>query len=91
MSGVGITPIKRRDPFEEWQSPLGWVGHCTKEGFPGVVCAVINICEEDALSYELGTEAWKRWIDYLFDNMEFHKIGLETWPFNSRIMYKFIR
>ena len=66
---------------------LGWVGTYVKEGYPKVLYAGINICEDDALNQGLGTETLKLWVEYLFDNSEVHKIGLETWSFNPRMMH----
>ncbi len=66
--------------------PLGWVNTYVKKGFQDLIYVGIDICEDDALGCGLGTEALRLWLDYLFENSTFHKIGLETWSFNPRMM-----
>lgn len=33
-----------------------------------------------------GTEAYKLWIDYLFDHTALHRLGMSTWSGNYRMM-----
>ena len=33
----------------------------------------------------LGTEALALWVDYLFANSSVHRLGLDSWSFNSRM------
>ncbi|MGD8398181.1 MAG: GNAT family protein [Anaerolineae bacterium] len=66
--------------------PLGWVNRYTKERFPDVWYVGINICEDDCLGRGMGTEALGLWIDYLFRHSDVHRIGLDTWSFNPRMM-----
>ncbi|WP_280771770.1 GNAT family N-acetyltransferase [Salipaludibacillus daqingensis] len=33
-----------------------------------------------------GSEAYKRWIDYLFTETDLHRIGMSTWSGNKRMM-----
>lgn len=33
-----------------------------------------------------GTEAYKLWIDYLFENTNLHRLGMSTWSGNQRMM-----
>jgi RimJ/RimL family protein N-acetyltransferase len=43
----------------------------------------ISICEDDYLGKGLGIEILRLWVDYLFANSSFHRLGLETWSFNK--------
>ncbi len=66
--------------------PLGWVNRYSGKDRPSVWFVGINICEDDYLNHGFGTEALKLWVDYLFANSEFHKLCLDTWSFNPRMM-----
>jgi RimJ/RimL family protein N-acetyltransferase len=66
--------------------PLGWVNRYAKEDYPDVWYVGIDICEDDYLGRGFGTEALGLWIDYLFSHSDVHRIGLETWSFNPRMM-----
>jgi RimJ/RimL family protein N-acetyltransferase len=66
--------------------PLGWVNRYAKERFPDVWYVGIDICEDDCLGRGFGTEALGLWIDYLFSHSDVHRIGLDTWSFNPRMM-----
>jgi RimJ/RimL family protein N-acetyltransferase len=46
----------------------------------------IGICEDDYLNRGFGTEALRLWIDYLFTISDKHKLCLETWSFNPRMI-----
>jgi RimJ/RimL family protein N-acetyltransferase len=46
----------------------------------------IDICEDEYLERGLGTEALRLWVDYLFANSTVHRIGLDTWSFNPRMV-----
>jgi RimJ/RimL family protein N-acetyltransferase len=43
----------------------------------------IAICEDEYLGKGFGIEILRLWIDYLFRNSSFHRLGLETWLFNK--------
>jgi RimJ/RimL family protein N-acetyltransferase len=66
--------------------PIGWVSRYGQERFSDVWHVGIDICEDDHLNRGIGTEALKLWVDYLFRDSTTHKIGLETWSFNKRMI-----
>jgi RimJ/RimL family protein N-acetyltransferase len=66
--------------------PLGWVSRYANDRFPNVWFVGINICEDAVLNRGLGTEALALWVDYLFANSSIHRLGLDTWSFNLRMM-----
>lgn len=66
--------------------PLGWVNTYSRESHPGGLFVGIDICEDEYLNQGVGTEALRLWIDYLFANTDLHRIGLETWSFNRRMI-----
>ncbi len=47
----------------------------------------IDICEDEYLGRGIGTQALGLWVDYLFENSDVHRIGLDTWSFNQRMMH----
>jgi RimJ/RimL family protein N-acetyltransferase len=65
---------------------LGWVNLYRKGDNSPVGYVGICICEDDALNQGLGSEALKLWIDFVFTQTQIHKLGLETWSFNPRMM-----
>lgn len=66
--------------------PIGWVNRYVKERFSEIWYIGIDICEDDYLNKGIGTEALELWVDYLFRNSAVHKIGLNTWSFNKRMI-----
>jgi RimJ/RimL family protein N-acetyltransferase len=66
--------------------PLGWVNRYSGKDRPSNWFVGINICEDDYLNRGFGTEALKLWVDYLFENSQYHKLCLDTWSFNPRMM-----
>jgi RimJ/RimL family protein N-acetyltransferase len=66
--------------------PLGWVSRYANDRFPNAWFVGINICDDAALNRGLGTEALALWVDYLFANSTMHRLGLDTWSFNPRMM-----
>jgi RimJ/RimL family protein N-acetyltransferase len=67
--------------------PIGWVIRYGEERFPDTWMIGIDICEDEHLEQGLGTEALHLWGDYLFANSTIHRIGLDTWSFNPRMMH----
>jgi len=67
-------------------APLGWVNRYRKKLRTDAWFVGINICEDEYLNRGYGTEALRLWVDYLFANSEVHKIGLDTWSFNPRMV-----
>lgn len=66
--------------------PLGWVNRYANDRFPDAWFVGIDICEDASLNRGLGTEALALWVDYLFTNSTIHRLGLDTWSFNPRMM-----
>jgi len=66
--------------------PLGWMNRYRSKNSPIVWYVGIDICEDDYLNRGYGTEALKLWVDHLFANSEYHKLCLDTWSFNPRMM-----
>jgi RimJ/RimL family protein N-acetyltransferase len=67
-------------------APLGWVSRHGEKDNPNVCYVGIDICEDAFLNRGLGTEALKLWADHLFSVSELHKMGLDTWSFNPRMI-----
>lgn len=66
--------------------PLGWVSRYGG-GSAAITCKVgIDICEDEFLNRGLGTEALTLWIDYLFTDPALHRIALDTWSLNPRMV-----
>ena len=66
--------------------PLGWVSRYGQKQHPDAWYVGIDICTDRYLNQGIGTEALKLWIDYLFSNSDVHRLGIETWSFNPRMM-----
>jgi RimJ/RimL family protein N-acetyltransferase len=66
--------------------PIGWVSRYGEDRFPDTMMIGIDICEDDRLEQGLGTEALGLWVDYLFANSTTHRLGLDTWSFNPRML-----
>ncbi|MDH5607176.1 MAG: GNAT family N-acetyltransferase, partial [Anaerolineae bacterium] len=79
-------PRKRAIIATPENKPLGWVNHHTNERFSDVWSIGIDICEDEFIDQGIGTEALRLWIQYLFTNSNIHRIGLDTWSFNPRMM-----
>ena len=66
--------------------PIGNVNRYTQHVHDKAWFVGISIFDDEYLDRGLGTEALRLWIDYLFANSEVHRIGLDTWSFNPRMM-----
>jgi tRNA (cmo5U34)-methyltransferase len=66
--------------------PVGWVNRYDKQDNPHVCFVGIDICEDAYLNRGLGTEALQLWVNHIFSTSDVHKIGLETWSFNPRMI-----
>lgn len=66
--------------------PLGWVNRYGQRTNPHVRFVGIDICEDAYLERGLGMEALRLWVDHLFAVSDVHKLGLETWSFNPRMI-----
>jgi len=66
--------------------PIGDVSWYRNDKNPYTLEVGIGICEDAYLNRGLGTEALRLWVDYLFNTYDVHKLGLETWSFNPRMI-----
>ncbi len=66
--------------------PLGWVNRYAPGNNPLIWAVGIDICEDDFLNRGYGTEALTLWVNYLFANSDYHKLCLDTWSFNPRMV-----
>ena len=66
--------------------PIGDVSRYGIEHNPYTWCVGIGICIDEYLNRGLGTEALRIWIDHLFAISDKHKLCLETWSFNPRMI-----
>jgi len=66
--------------------PLGWVSRYGEQENPHVCCVGIDISEDAYLNRGLGTEALQLWVDHIFSTSGVHKIALETWSLNPRMI-----
>jgi len=66
--------------------PIGWVTRYGENRFPDCWMVGIDICEDEFLEKGLGQEALRLWVGYLFANSIVHRIGLDTWSFNRRMV-----
>jgi RimJ/RimL family protein N-acetyltransferase len=46
----------------------------------------IDICVDSCLEKGLGTRSLALWVDYWFVDRKVHRVGLETWSFNGRMI-----
>jgi RimJ/RimL family protein N-acetyltransferase len=79
-------PRKRATIATPDGKPLGWVNRYGDERFPAAWLVGIDVCEDTYLNQGVGTEALRLWIGYLFSNSDIHRIGLDTWSFDGRMM-----
>ena len=80
-------PRKRATIVTLEGEPLGWVSRYGDKSFSEAYRVGIDICEDAYLNQGIGTEALGLWVDYLFSNSGVHRIGLDTWSFNQRMMH----
>jgi RimJ/RimL family protein N-acetyltransferase len=66
--------------------PIGTVSRYRQRDESLVRFVGISIAEDDYLNRGYGTEALKLWVNHLFANSDFHKLCLDTWSFNPRMM-----
>jgi RimJ/RimL family protein N-acetyltransferase len=86
LADVPPSPRKRTVIALLDDRPVGWVIRYGEERSPDTWMIGIDICEDDLLERGLGSEALRLWVDYLFGNSTIHRIGLDTWSFNPRMM-----
>ena len=79
-------PRKRATIVTKENKPLGWVSRYGEKKNPHVWLVGIDICRDTCLNRGLGTEALRLWVDYVFAISDVHKLGLDTWSFNPRMI-----
>jgi len=65
---------------------IGWVVVNWRENDPHMPEVGIDIVEDTVWNQGLGTEALSLWIDYLFRERKFTRIGFSTWSGNPRVI-----
>lgn len=80
------SPKKRAIIATLENQPLGWVNRYRSKNSEIIWYVGIDICEDDYLNRGYGTEALTLWVNHLFANSEYHKLCLDTWSFNPRMM-----
>jgi len=66
--------------------PLCWVNRYRFIDNPLIWFVGISICKDDFLNRGYGSEALTLWVNYLFAYCDYHKLCLDTWSFNPRMM-----
>jgi len=67
--------------------PFGWVSRYEQNENPNVWFVGIVIFVDAYLNRGFGTEALRLWVDHLFKVSDKHKLGLDTWSFNPRMIH----
>ena len=80
-----LVQASRRDCHAE-QRPHRLGQSLRRQDNPHVCFVGIDICEDAYLNRGLGTEALRLWVNHIFSTSDVHKIGLETWSFNPRMI-----
>jgi len=65
---------------------LGWVNQYHEDARNRTTLVGMNLCESEFWNRGLGTEALKLWVGHLFGSQDLHRVGLETWSGNARMM-----
>ena len=68
-------------------SLLGYVNrYLRRAGMEDTWFLGVAICEDEYLDRGYGREALRLWIDYLFENSKVHRLALDTWSLNPRMV-----
>ncbi len=65
---------------------LGWANIYNHDAAHRTAWVGIDICESAFWGQGIGTEALELWIGYLFTELGLHRVGLETWSGNERMI-----
>jgi len=65
---------------------IGRVSYYDHDAVNRVVSVGVGIWESPYWNQGLGTEALRLWLDYVFTNLDVHRISLGTWSGNVRMM-----
>jgi RimJ/RimL family protein N-acetyltransferase len=69
-------------------TPIGYViRYLRRAGMEDCWFLGIAICEDAYLDRGFGREALRLWISYLFENSQVHKLALDTWSLNPRMIH----
>jgi RimJ/RimL family protein N-acetyltransferase len=71
---------------EKAARPVGWVSRYGDPSLPDCARIGIDLCEDDALGKGIGRVALRLWIGHLFAALPLHRIGLDTWSYNERMI-----
>jgi len=66
--------------------PIGWVNAYKFSYDKTSVKIGICICEDNHLCKGIGTISLKLWLDYWFVDRKMHRVGLDTWSLNQRMI-----
>jgi tRNA (cmo5U34)-methyltransferase len=87
LEGGGESWLDRRAVIATANNvPVGWVSRYDEQDNPHACYVGIDICEDAYLNRGLGTEALGLWVRHVFSTSDVHKIGLETWSSNPRMI-----
>ncbi len=77
---VSLCTLYYKDDAIGWMSSYGFSHDRTS--------AKVGICiaEDSCLGVGLGTRSLRLWVDYLFVERKLHRVGLDTWSFNPRMI-----
>ena len=66
--------------------PIGWLSSYDVSHDRTSLKVGIDICVDSRIGKGLGTRSLALWIDYWFMDRKMHRVGLDTWSFNKRMM-----
>lgn len=67
--------------------PIGWVNSYDFSTDKASVKIGICICVDACLGKGLGTRYLRLWVRYWFEERRLHRVGLDTWSLNGRMMH----
>lgn len=82
-------PLVRRNAMiarVDGDMPIGWVNRYQHQRFLGIWYIGVAIAEDACLNQGFGTEAIRLWTGYLFKRLSLHRLALDTWSFNPRMI-----
>jgi RimJ/RimL family protein N-acetyltransferase len=80
------TPYTSLEIETKDQVHIGWLVQHLFENSPLMPEIGVNIAEDRFWGRGMGTEACALWIDYLFREGHYHRIGFSTWSGNPRMI-----
>ena len=81
------SPFRRATIINNQDKPVGWVSRYVDNNNNTNWYVGIDICENDYMNKGIGTEALLLWINYLFEESDIHKVSLNTWSYNKRMIH----